>query len=320
MKSIYTSVIALAAIAAPLVGHAADTPAFPSKPVRFVTTGVGGPSDLVARIVAQGVTAPLGQPVVVENRASNVLPEIVAKAPADGYTLMITTGVLWTAPLLQSVSYDPLRDFMPVSLLISQPTILVTHPSLPVKSVKELIALAKARPGELNYAAAGIGGTSHLSAELFNSMAGIRIVGVFYSSNGNQLNALISGEVQLNFSNASTVTNQIKSGRLRAVAVTSAKQTPLVPDLPTVSETGLPGYEAGSINGLFAPAKTPEPVIRRLNQEVVKALNASEIKEKLFVAGSEVVGSSPEQLASVMKTESAKMGKLIREAGIKLAP
>ncbi len=299
-----------------VAAHMACAQNFPQKPIRLATTGTGGSSDIASRIIAQEISAPLGQPVIVENRAANVLPELVAKAPADGYTLMITGNSVWTAPLVQKTSYDAAKDFVPISLLLTQPNVLVVHPSMPVTSVRQLVALAKARPGELNYAATGIGGTSHLAGELFRAMAGVNIVGVFYSSVSSQLNAVLSGDVHLNFGNVSSSTPLIKAGKLRALAVTSAAPSPLAPGMPTVAASGVPGYESVSMTVMFAPAKTADPVIRRVNQEVVRALTKPELKDKFFSLGSEVVAGSPEQLAAVMKSDIARIGKVIAGAKI----
>jgi tripartite-type tricarboxylate transporter receptor subunit TctC len=291
---------------------------FPQKPIRLVTTGIGGSSDLASRIIAQEISAPLGQAVIVENRAANILPESVAKAPPDGYTLMVTAGVLWTAPLLERTAYDPLKDFLPISLLVTQPNLLVVHPSMPVTSVRQLVALAKARPGELNYAATGIGGGSHLTAELFKVMAGVNIVGVFYRSVSDQVTALLSGEVQLNFSNVSSAIPLVKSGKLRALAVTSAEPTQLAPGIPTIAASGVPGFEAVAMTVMFAPAKTADAVIRRINQEVTRALTKPDVKDKFFSGGSEVVASAPERLAAVMKSDMARISKVIADAKIKV--
>jgi tripartite-type tricarboxylate transporter receptor subunit TctC len=241
----------------------------------------------------------------------------VAKAPPDGYTLMVTAQSLWTAPLLQKTAYDPVKDFAPISLLFTQPNVLLVHPSLPVTSVRQLVALAKARPGELNYSAAGIGGTSHLAAELFKALAGVNIVGIFYSSNANQLNALLSGEIQLNIGNVNTAMPLVKARRLKILAVSSAEPTPLVPGVPTIA-SGVPGYESVSMTVMFAPAKTPDAIITRVHSEVTRVLTRPDVKDKLFNLGSDVVASSPEQLAAVMKSDIARMAKVITDAKIKL--
>src|SRR5688572_23260513 len=238
---------------------------YPNKPVRIVTSGIGGGSDFIARQVAQGITERLGQPVIVDNRGSGTAPgEAVAQAPADGYTLLVGSNSLWTGPLLQKISYDAVRDFLPISMTTRAPLFLVVHPSLPVKSVKDLIALAKAKPGQLNYSTGAIGASTHLAAELFKSMAGVNIVRVSYKVAAMQATDLISGYVQLHFGSGGTVAAHITSGKLRAVAITSATPSALAPDLPTVAASGVPRYEFVALDGIFAPAKTPDIAIKRL--------------------------------------------------------
>ena len=290
---------------------------YPSKPIRIVAAGPGGTVDLVARLIAPGLAASLGQPVLVDNRASNVTGELVAKAPPDGYTLLLGAGTQLLGPLLQKVSYDPVKDFAPVTLTTMSPNLLVVHPSVPVKSVKELIALAKARPGELNYSATGTGGGPHLAAELFKLLAGINIAHVPYKTTGLAINALLGGEVQLMFSTAGSMA-QARSGKLRALAVTSAQPSLLLPEVPTMAASGVPGYEAVSKQGVLAPAATPAAIINRLNQEIVRILTSAEIKEKLLSTGAEPVGSSPQEFAASIKSEIVRMGKVIQAAGIRV--
>ena len=292
---------------------------FPSKPVRIVTSGAGGPSDIAARLVAQGISGPLGQPVVVDNRAAgNTIMEAVQKAPPDGHTVLLYGSALWLGPFMQTnAPYDPVRDFSPVTLALTSPNILVVHPSVPAKSVKELIALAKARPGELNFGTSGPGGSSHLAGELFKSMTGIDIVRVNYKSGAAALIALMGGEVQLLFPAASTVSSQVKSGRLRALGTSGTQASALFPSLPTLAASGVPGYEWVGIFAVFAPAKTPAPVIGRLNQSIVQYVNTPAAREKFADLGVEPVGSTPEQLASTMKAEMARMGKVIKDANIR---
>ena len=242
----------------------------------------------------------------------------MAKAPPDGYTLFLSGSNFWVEPLLQKVPYDPARDFSPIAGATTSPLVFVVHPSLPVKSVKELIALAKARPGALNYSSSVTGTSGHLAAELFKSMAGVDIVRIGYKSGGQSVIALVSGEVQVAFNPAGgTVMSQVKSGRLRALAVTSAQPSVLAPGLPTMAAAGLPGYESSAIQSVFAPAKTPEAIITRLNQEILRFLNAPETKERLINASVEAIGSTPEQLAATVKFEMAKWGKVIKDAGIR---
>ena len=289
---------------------------FPSKPVRMVTSAPGGGGDVIARLIAQAISGSLGQQVIVDNRGGVISSETVAKAPPDGYTLLSQPNSFWLLPFMQNVSYDPVRDFLPVSLTVTSPNVIVVHPSLPVKSVKELIAFAKARPGQLNFAAGSTGSSSHLAAELFKMMAGINIVYIPYRGAGPALNDTLGGQVSLLFSNTAAAGPHIKSGRLRGLAVTSAKPSALAPGLPTAASSGLPGYEAAAIYGVFAPAGTPATLVTRLNQEIVRALNRPDVKEKFFNAGVEVVASSPEQLATIMKSDMVRLGKVIKDAGI----
>ncbi len=287
---------------------------FPSKAIRIVTSGVGGSSDFASRLLAMGISGGLGQSVIVENRGSGAVAPVVARAAPDGYILLGTPGTLWLSPLLGKVDYDPIRDFVPLSLTNRSPSILVVHPSLPVKNVRELIVLAKSRPGALNYSSGGAGATSHLAGELFNAMAGIHIVRVTYKTEASP--GLLSGEVQMSFASAGGVMTHIKSGRLKALAVTSLQPSPLVPGMPTLAASGLPGFETGTIFGLFAPAKTPDAVVRRLNLEIVRFLSTAEAKQRFLDSGVEAVGSSPDEFLSVIKAEMTHMGKIIRDAGI----
>jgi tripartite-type tricarboxylate transporter receptor subunit TctC len=287
--------------------------------VRIVVTGVGSGGDFAARLLAQGVTATLGQALIVDNRGSGNLPaEIVAKAAPDGYTLCLSAAPLWITPFLRKTAYDPLRDFAPVTLAISSPNILVVHPALPVKSVRDLIALIRAKPGALNYATSGIGASSFLAAELFKSMLRADMVRVNYKSGGLALTELISGQVQLMFANAGSVATHLQSGRLKALAVTSAKPSALMPGLPTIAAGGLPGYELVSVQGIFAPAGTPEAVITRLNREFIPFLRRADTREKFFAAGVEAIGGTPEELAATLKSEMARLGKVIQATGIVL--
>jgi len=291
--------------------------AYPAKPIRILTSTAGSGLDLMSRLVAQGMSERLGQPVIIDNRGIIAI-EVAAKAPADGYTLLAFGPPMWVLPLLrQNVPWDPVRDFAPITLGMISPNMFVVHPSLPAKSIRELIALAKARPGELNYAGGLPGSSSHLSGELFNAMAGIRIVRVSYKGTPAALNDLISGQVQVMIPNAAVGAPHMKSGRLRGLAVATAQPSPLLPGLPTVAASGLPGYESATEFGMFAPAGTPAALITRLNQEMVQALNRPEVKEKLFHFGATVVGGSPAEFAATVSNEMAKWGKVIRAAGIR---
>lgn len=291
---------------------------YPIKPIRIVTSGAGGGTDFVARAIALGTTGSFGQPLVVDNRGGIIPGEIVAKAPPDGYTLLVIGQAHWIAPLLQDVPYDPLKDFSFITITDRSPAVLVVHPSVPVKSVKELIAYAKANPGKLNYGSIQAGSAAHLAAELFKSMAGVNIVWVPYKSIGAAVTDLLAAQLQMLMSTPAAVMPHITAGKLRALAVATAHPTPLTPGLPTIAESGLPGYEAVSITGVFAPAKTPSAIINRLNREIVRLVNAPELKAQLFNSGSEVVGSTPDELAAAVKSDMTKFGKVIKEIGIKI--
>ena len=290
---------------------------YPSKPIRIMVDAIGSASDTTARIMAPGISGPLGQQVIVENRPGTTSPETVAKSPPDGYTLLIDGGTFFIAPLLRKVPYDVVRDYAPISVTTTSVNVLVVHPALPVKSVKELIALAKARPGELSYTSGGTGATSHLAAELFKSMAGVNIVRIPYSSGTLEMTDLMSGNVPLSFGGSGTVTQHIKTGRLKAIAVTSAQPSALFPGLPTISESGLPGYDASGFRGIMAPAKTPVPIINRLNQEIVRFFARPDVQERFIGVGMEVIGTTPEGLAAKIQGDVTKWGKLIKELGIK---
>ena len=292
---------------------------YPNKSIRIVTRSPGGGSDLAARTVAQGISGPLGQPVIVDYRGGGFLSaDYVAKAPPDGYTLALGSTSLWIGPLLQQAPYDAVKDFSPISMTTRSPLLLVVHPSLPVKSVKELVALAKARPGQLNYATTSIGASTHLSAELFKAMAAVNIMRISYKTTSMQQADLLSGEVQLAFGSGPSMAVHVKSGKLRALAVTSPEPSVLFPGLPTVASSGVPGYELEAIDGILAPAKTPAAIINRLNQEMVRFLKPLEAKERLLPSGVEASGSSPEQFAARIKSETAVLGKVIKDAGIRV--
>jgi tripartite-type tricarboxylate transporter receptor subunit TctC len=296
----------------------AHAQSYPSKPIRIVTSGVGGAGDVTSRLIAQGIAPLLGQQVIVDNRASGPIPvDVALKAAADGYTLLLYGSTVWLGPFLRSNAPDPLREFAPITLAATAPNILVVHPSLPVKNVKELIALAKARPGALNYATTGIGSSPHLAAELFQAMAGVQFVRISYKGAGAALTDLIGGQVQLTFATASSVTPHLKSGRLRALGVSSPRPSVLLPGLTTIAAAGLPGYESQSLQGVFAPAGVPLAILQRLNQDIVRFLHSAEAKEKFLLVGVETAGTTPEQFTESMKTEMSRMGKVIRDAGIR---
>lgn len=298
-------------------GVASSQP-YPNKPIRIVTTQVGGGGDVLARIIQPDLASGLDQPVVIDNRTSGIIPgSIVAKALPDGYTLLFSSGILWIGALMQEPPYDPVRDFSPITAITSSPNILVVQPSLGVTSVKELIALAKAKPGTLNFSSAGAGGSTHLAAEMFKTMTGVNIVRIFYKGAGAANSALLSGEVQLEFASPGGVVPLIKAGRLRALAVTSARRSKLYPDLPTIAEAGLPGYEWVTINGVLAPSAVPETITDKLHREIVRVINQPKIKNKLFSLGLETIGNSPKEFAAVIKSDTAKWAKVIKDAGLR---
>jgi tripartite-type tricarboxylate transporter receptor subunit TctC len=299
--------------------HAASTdsaPAYPHKPIRMVTSEPGGGSDFAARVIAQAIAATLGQPVIVDNRVNIAAIDVSMKAPPDGYTLFFGASTFIYTPLLRKMFYDPLRDFVPVSAATTAPSVLAVYPSLPAATVKELIALAQAKPGALNYASTGVGSGSHLAAALFTSMAGINVVHVPYKSTGPSFTDLISGRVQFMIPTAGSVTQHLKSGKLRALAVTTEQPSALFPGVPTVAASGVPGYVSASTNGVYAPAGTPAYAVNRLNQEIVRALNSADVKQKFFDSGSEVSPTSPAEFTAKLKSEIVRIGKVIKDSGI----
>ena len=289
---------------------------WPLKPVRIITAEPGTGNDLIARLIVPYLSNAFGQQFIVDNRGL-VAVDMVAKAAPDGYNLLSYGPPLWLTPLLRQVSYDPLRDLAPITLAGSSPNILAIHPSVPAKSVSELLLLAKQRPGELNYSSSSTGSSPHLAAELFKSMAGINIVRVPYKGSSQALVGLVGGQVHLMFPNAGTVAPHLKSTRVRALAVTTSAPSALVPGLPTLSASGVTGYESASQFALFAPAGTPSAIIERLNREMIAALRKPDVTERLFGSGVEVTTGTPTELAVTMKSEMAKWGKLIKETGIR---
>lgn len=292
---------------------------YPDRPIRLITAAVGGGNDFVMRQVTPVVSAAMGQQLLVDNRggAGNIPVELAARSPADGYTLLAHSNSVWIAPFLRKVAYDPVKDFTPITLVARAPYILVVHPSVAANSVKEMIALAKANPGKLNYSMTSVGGGAHLASELFKAMAGLNIVRIAYKTSAQEASELIAGQVQMAFSDAGTVSPHIKTGRLKALGVASAQPSPLVPGVPTVASS-LPGFEANQLIGLFAPANTPDAIVRRLNQEFVRVVNLPEVKERLFNGGVEAIGSSPEQFGAIVKSDMANMGKVIKDADIRV--
>ncbi len=290
---------------------------YPTKVVRIFTAGVGGGSDFIARLIAQGISGPLGQQVIVENRTGVIPGEIVSQAAPDGHTIILAAGTLWIGPLLRKTSYDPIRDFLPITLACRAPNVVVVHPALPVRSINELIAMAKAKPGALNYSTGATGASSHLAAELFKAMTGVNMVRIPYKNGATETADLLSGQIQFTFGAAAAVGPHIKLGKLKALAVSSAERSSLFPDLPTITSSGVPGYESETNYGLLAPAKTPDAIVRRLNQEAVRFLQTADAKEKFLTISLEAVGSTPDKFEAAIKSEMTRMGKLIRDAGIR---
>ena len=289
---------------------------YPTKPVRFVTSAPGGGADIVLRVVGQSLLPNFGQPLVIDNRGL-IGAEIVSKAAPDGYTLLLDGASVWISSLLQKTPYDPVKDFSPIMVAAATPNVLVIHVSVPANSVSDLIALVKAKPGTFNYGSGGTGGTSHLAGELFKAMTGANIVHVPYRGTGPAVAALVGGEVQLLFASAATVLPHVKSGKIKALAVASTRPSALAPGLPTVSASGLPGFESVLLLGMFAPARTPPAVINKLNREIARVLAAPDVVTKLASAGLEPVANSPEDFAAVLKADLSKWGKVINEAGIR---
>jgi tripartite-type tricarboxylate transporter receptor subunit TctC len=325
MKRSLTCTAAVLAVASLGVNAATTADSkYPTRPIRFVVGFLpGGPSDTIARVVAVKLGESLGQPVIVENRAGaggNVSADIVADANPDGHTILLGTGgPLVIAPIIgQKVGFDPDRDFAPVSTLGGSMSILTAHPSLPANNVKELVALAKAKPGEINYASSGVGAANHLSAELLSSLAGIKLTHVPYKGSGAALPALISGEVKLGFGPLLPAIPHVKAGRLKALGVTGLKRATAAPDIPTIAEQGFPGFHVDSWYGVFVPAKTPKPIVARLNAEINRIMALPDVKERLSKDGVDPAGSTPEQLNAIVQNEKKMWSKVIRQANIKI--
>ncbi len=306
-------------IAACCLAHAQG--AFPTRPIRLIVTSpAGGANDLLNRTLAAKLGESLAQPVLIDNRpgaSGFVAAEMVAKSPPDGYTLLgATEATLVANPLFfRKVPYDPQRDFAPVTMTVEVHYVLLVHPSVPANSVQELIDLARARPGSLNYASSGNGSAFHLGMEMFKRMAGIDIVHVPFKGSALSVNAMLSGEVQIMLNGTPTGMPYARSGKLRALAVAGARRSALAPELPTIAESGLPGFEMSGWFGTVAPAGTPEPVIARLNAEYLRALNLADVRERLEGFGFEVIGNTPAEFASRMRSESLRMARVIRESG-----
>ncbi len=311
----------LAALA--LSAAAAHAEVYPARPIRMIVAyPPGGGTDIVGRMIAQKLGETLGQSVIVENRggaSGNIGTELTARAAPDGYTVLMGNVApnAINVSLFKNLPFDPVADFAPVSLVASTPNVLVVNPSTPARTVKEVVALAKARPGTLNFASAGVGSSSHLAGELFRILAGADIVHVPYKGAGPAMIDVLSGRIQLYFATMPAAMPHVKSGKLAPIAVTSAKRSQALPELPTVAESGVPGYEASTWYGVLAPAHTPSAVIARLHAEIVRILAEPELRARLADQGFEPVGNSPEEFGAYIKSEIAKWGKVIRDAGIR---
>jgi tripartite-type tricarboxylate transporter receptor subunit TctC len=296
---------------------------YPAKPIHFVVPyPAGGPLDTVARLLGGKLAESMKQPVVVDNKpgaGGNIGTDFVAKSPADGYTILM--GAVAThainPTLYASIPYDPVRDFIPVTQVASTPNVLVVNPAIPAGNVREFIAYAKANPGKLNFGSGSTGSAGHLAGELFNTMAGVQMVHVPYKGAGPAMQDLIGGQIQLMFDNLASSLGQIKAGRVKALAVTTAKRTPLAADLPTISESGLPGFDISTWFGIFVPAKTPRPVVDKLHAELTRALALPEVRDAMLKLGAEPVGNTPQEFAAYIKGEADKYAKLVKASGAK---
>ena len=301
--------------------NAAST--FPNRPLRIIVTfPPGGPTDIIARSVGQKLAEAWGQPVVVDNRVGaggNIGTDLAAKSAPDGYTLLLSNfGPLAISPFVYSkLPYDPVKDLTPITMAATSWFFLVTNPAVPVTSVKELIALAKAKPDQIAFASAGNASPSHLAAALFQSSAGVRLIHVPYKGGAPSVAAVIGGEVQMAIESPPPIVPQVKAGKLRALGAARAKRSPLLPEVPTVSEAGLPGFEVGSWYGFHAPAGTPKPIIDKLHAEMVKAMNTPELRERFASVGAETIANTPAQYDAFVESELKKWGNVIKAAGVK---
>lgn len=318
----FKKAIACVALAAATLCGSALAQTYPSKPITMVVPfSPGGATDIMSRLLAERLNKRLGQPVLVENRpgaGTMIASEYVAKAPADGYTLLIAASSLGIAPsLYKKVNYDPIKDFAPVSQVASVVHVLVVHPTLPVKNVGELITWLKANPAKANYGSVGAGTSTHLEAELFNSVAGVKMEHIPYKGSAPALTDLIGGQLQVMFDAYASSGPFIKDGKVRLLAVTTAQRSKSLPDTPTVAESGLPGYEAMPWLGLVAPAGTPAPVVNKLYAELHEVLNEPEVQDKFRALGLDIIGSKPEEFSAFLKKDIVKWAKVIKDSGAK---
>jgi tripartite-type tricarboxylate transporter receptor subunit TctC len=323
-RLLYAVALTVCAIAAGVVSHAAFAQAYPNRPIRMIVPfPPGGTADILGRAIGQKLAENVGQQVIVENRAGangNIGAQIVAKSPPDGYTLLMSPqSTLTNNPSLYSgLPFDTLKDFAPITLVAETPHFIVVHPSVPAKTVSDLIALAKAKPGYLTFASAGSGSSLHLSGELFKSMSGIDIVHIPYKGAAPAVTDLLGGQVSMMFDTGPSALPHVRSGKTRALAVTTAKRSRLMPDLPTVVESGLPGYDVTTWFGLVAPSGTPREIVTKLNTEVVRILQTPEVKERLETQAADPVGNTPEEFAAIIKADIAKWGEVIKLAGVRI--
>jgi tripartite-type tricarboxylate transporter receptor subunit TctC len=320
MKNFRCVISTFMGLALALAMHPACAQEYPSKTLRIITGTAGGITDLMARMLAQELRPVLGQTVVVDNRGGGgmVSGPLLAKSPPDGYTILLYSSTVWLSPLMRdNPPFDALRDFAPITMAAESPQVLAVHPSVPAKSVKELIALAKAQPGVLNYASTGSGAGPHLGAELLKSLARVDIQRINYKGTAPALTDLLSGQVQMMFCPPVACMPHVKTGKLRVLGSASAKRSELVPDVPTIASQGLPRFELVSKYGMFAPAKTPVPIVTRLNHEIVRILKHPDTRVKLLDAGAEPIANSPQEALAMVKSEITELGKVIREAGIR---
>jgi tripartite-type tricarboxylate transporter receptor subunit TctC len=322
MKAVIRRAAAAVVLCACAQAAWAQTDNYPTRPIRLIAAnGPGGGLDIVSRAISPKLGAALGQQVIVDNRAGaagSVASEIVAKSAPDGYTIMAGSvgGLAVNTHLYKGLGYNPIRDLAAITWAVSGSNVVVVHPSMPVKSIKELIAYAKANPGKITYGSSGAGNAGHLGTELFCSMTGVKMVHVPYKGGAPAMLDLLAGAVQLVFSSAPTAVPQVKAGKIRALAVTTAKRSVVLPDLPTVAEAGVPGFEADNWYGIVTTMKTPAPIIKRLNTEIVKALHAPDVTQLLLNQGLEVKTSTPQEFGAYMRSEYDKWAKVIRDAGI----
>ena len=310
-------------VAAVLLAPLAGAQSYPSKPIRMIlSVPAGATPDVTARLVMPGLSQLLGQPLVADNRGGAgglIGAELAAKAAPDGYTLFISSpGALTILPHLRKVPYDTLRDFTPVSLISVGPFVLITHASVPVKTVKELIALARAQPGKLNYASAGNGVANHLAMELFKQMAGVDIVHVPYKGAPQAVTDVLAGHMNMMFNSIAPIIAHIRAGRVQVLGISSSKRSSQLPDVPTISEAGVPGYESENWFGLFAPARTPQRIVARLNEAVVKIVRSPEIQAQFTALGADAVGNSPEEFAAFVRRDMERYARVVKLSGARL--